>query len=140
MPTSVHLVDVPARTALSLLRRAPDPSAVRGLLSARVGLANPLRTRFLPNLSLKRVGLVAFWDDDAAIDAFTQSHPLAERFAGGWHARLEPVRAWGSWPGLDPDLPRSRHVEYDGPGKVAAINEYGAGPASAASTCRSCDP
>jgi hypothetical protein len=29
------------------------------------------------------------------------SHPLAEELAGGWHARMEPLRVFGSWPGLE---------------------------------------
>jgi heme-degrading monooxygenase HmoA len=45
-----------------------------------------------------RVGLVATWDDDASLDSFLDSHPLAARFAAGWHTRLEPLRSSGNWP------------------------------------------
>jgi len=45
MIASVHLADVRTGALLSLLRKAPDPSSVPGLRSARVGLAAPMRTR-----------------------------------------------------------------------------------------------
>jgi hypothetical protein len=53
---------------------------------------------------------VAFWDDDAAIDAFLAGDsPLTEALAGGWSARLEPRRAVpearGHLPGVPTDLP-----------------------------------
>jgi hypothetical protein len=44
--------------------------------------------------------LLAAWDDDAALDRFLASHPVAEAFAGGYRVRLEPVRIVGVWPEL----------------------------------------
>jgi hypothetical protein len=35
--------------------------------------------------------------------------------------RLEPQRLFGSWPGVDPDLPRSRAVTEDGPVAVLTL-------------------
>jgi hypothetical protein len=55
-----------------------------------------------------RAALVAFWDDDTALDRFLAGHPAAAALAGGWQARLEPRRAFGDWPGLPADLPRGR--------------------------------
>jgi hypothetical protein len=41
--------------------------------------------------------------------------------AGGWLARLQPVRGWGSWPGLPTDVPRSRAVTSNGPVVVLTL-------------------
>lgn len=120
MIASVHLADVSVGTLVSLLRRAPDPERVAGLRSANVGLAAPLRTGLVPKLS-RRVGLVAFWDDDDALDAFESSHPTALALAAGFRMRLAPLRAFGSWPGLDADVPKSRRVDYDGPAAVLTL-------------------
>ena len=42
-------------------------------------------------------------------------------FHAGWGARLEPLRVHGSWPGLDPDLPTARKVDYTGPAAVFTL-------------------
>jgi hypothetical protein len=64
---------------------------------------------------IRRAGLFAFWDDEAAFDRFLDESPLAEPFAAGFSARLRPIRAYGSWPGLPPDVPGSRAVNDEGP-------------------------
>jgi heme-degrading monooxygenase HmoA len=117
---SVHLADLSFTDLLGVLRRAPDPKAVPGLRSARVALATPMRTSFLPRLG-RRVALVSFWDDEPALDAFETSHRTAAVFAPGFTMRLAPLRAYGSWPGLDTDLPRARHVDYVGPAAVLTL-------------------
>jgi hypothetical protein len=119
---SVHVADVGARRALGLARKAPNPGAVAGLRRADVGLGAPLRGSFLPAPSAGRVALVALWDDDAALDRFLADHPTAAALAGGWHARLEPRRAFGTWPGLPDDLPRAR---ADGATEPAAVLTLG---------------
>ena len=121
MITSVHLADVSATTALSLLRRTPRPGAIPGLRSARIGLATAMRTSMLPRPTFGRVGLVAFWDDESALDAFESHNPTGAALAGGWRTRLSPLRAYGTWPGLDADVPRSRRVDYDGPAAVLTL-------------------
>jgi hypothetical protein len=119
MIASVFVADIDrARSALSLLRRTPRVGATAGLRSATVALAAPLRSSALPSPDLKRVALVAFWDDDPALDRFTETDPLAAAFAGGWRARLEPVRAHGAWPGLPADLATARASVHDGPAAV----------------------
>ena len=120
MIASVHLADVSLGTFLSVLRRAPDPDRIPGLRSARVGLATPLRSGTIPKLT-RRVGLVSFWDDEAAVDAFEATNETAAALAGGFRMRLAPLRAHGSWPGLDDDVPKARHVEYDGPAAVLTL-------------------
>jgi hypothetical protein len=50
------------------------------------------------------VGLIAAWEEEGALEAFLAEHPLAQRLAVGWHARLEPLRVFGAWPAM-PGLP-----------------------------------
>jgi hypothetical protein len=64
--------------------------------------------------------MIAFWDDDDAIDRFLASEP-GQRFSGGLCARLRPLRAHGSWPGLPADVPASRAVPHDGPVVVLTL-------------------
>ena len=121
MIASVHIADVAARRVLSLVRRAPDPASVPGLRSARVALALPLRTSLLPKVAFGRVGLVSFWDDDDALDAFESRDLASSPLLGGFRMRLRPLRAHGTWPGLDADVPASRQVAYDGLAAVLTL-------------------
>jgi hypothetical protein len=114
MILSVHLADVTRRRALSALRRGLDPSGTSGLRYAEVAIAAPLSAGLLPHPTLTRFGLIAAWQDEHALDDFMGGgHRLAEQLASGWHVRLEPLRASGSWAGLS-DFPRSeRSVDDD---------------------------
>jgi len=116
MLASVHIADVGARSALAIIRKAPPSGSIPGLRHADVGLAAPLSPRAFPSApQIGRAAFIGFWDDDAAIDRFLSDHPLAAKLAGGWHARLAPLRAFGTWPGLPADVPGQRNVEQDGP-------------------------
>ena len=118
MIVSVDLADVGIGTALRVLARPPRPTAVAGLRHANVGIAAPLGgSAPMPG----RVAFIGFWDDEAALDRFLAEHPLAERLADGWHARLEPLRAYGTWPGLPDDIERSRSTDHDGPAVVLTL-------------------
>lgn len=119
MIASVHIADVGARSALAIARKAPAPGSIAGLRNADVGLAAPLRSALLPSVQFGRVALIAFWDDDAALDHFVAEDPLAAKLASGWRLRLAPLRAHGSWPGLPGSVPSQRNVEHEGP--VAAV-------------------
>lgn len=121
MIASVHVADIGRRALGTVVRRAPDPSSVDGLRSARLGLAAPLSKSVLPSPDLGRIGLIAFWDDDDALDRFLAGHPLAAKLSAGWHVRLEPLRAFGAWPGLPSDVPRQRNVDHDGPAAVLTL-------------------
>ena len=121
MLASVHVADVGARRALGFVRRTPKPTEVSGLRHANVALCAPLSGSLLPPAELGRVGLVAFWDDDASLDAFLATHPVAAALAGGWRLRLDPLRAYGGWPGLDADVPTSRVTDHDGPAAVLTL-------------------
>ena len=120
MIASVHIADVGVRSALSITRKAPAPGSIPGLRNANVGLAAPLGGSLFPSVQFGRAGLFAFWEDDTALDGFLADHPLAARFGGGWRVRLEPLRAYGTWPGFPrEEIPDQRHVEHEGP--VAAL-------------------
>ena len=121
MIASVHVADVGTRRSLGLMRKAPKPGKAAGLRRADIGLAAPLRGSFLPAPSPGRVALVAFWDDDSALDTFLADHPTAAALAGGWHARLEPRRVFGAWPGLPDDLPRGRRDGATEPAVVLTL-------------------
>lgn len=119
--TSVHLADVGARSALSILRKPPDPGTIKGLRHANVALAAPLRGSVRPSPDLGRIGLVAFWDDDDALAGFLADDPTAAKLKRAWHVRLQPLRAFGSWPGLPDDLPTARTTEHEGPVVVLTL-------------------
>src|SRR5215213_9786264 len=121
MIASVHIADVGVRRALPLLRRSPAPGSEPGLRHADVALTAPLGASVLPKPDLRRVGLVAFWDDDDALDRFLERSSLAAALADGWHVRLEPTRLWGTWPGVPDDLPRPRQAPHDGPAVVLTL-------------------
>jgi len=121
MIASVHLADVGPRSALGVVRRAPRPATTPGLRYANVALTAPLSGSVLPSPGFSRVALVAFWDDDDALDGFLSDHPMAAKLAGGWHVRLDPLRASGSWPGLPRDVPAKSDVELDGPAVVLTL-------------------
>ena len=97
---SVHLADVGVGNALAALRTTLRPGSRPGLRYGALMLAAPLSGSLLPRPNPGRIGLLAFWDDDEALDNFLAEDPVATRFAQGWHVRLEPIRHTGDWPGL----------------------------------------
>jgi hypothetical protein len=115
MIASVHIANVGLGSALSIVRSAPKPGSIPGLRHAEVAITAPLSASLLAQPDPHRVALVAFWDDDPAIDRFLSDHPLAAKLAGGFHVRLEPLRAFGTWPGLPSETPTARAVESSGP-------------------------
>lgn len=121
MIASVHIADLGPGSAVGVLRKQPKPGSVPGLRQGNLALAAPLSKSTLPPLRIGRVGFVAFWDDDRAIDAFVADHPLGRRLAGGWEIRLEALRMYGSWPGVPSDIPPSRRTDYEGPAAVVTL-------------------
>jgi hypothetical protein len=102
MILSIHLADVGLGSTLRSLARTPKPHEVPGLRYAATALTAPLGGG-LRAPDLRRVGLIAAWDGDEALDDFLRAHPLAHRLRSGWHVRLEPLHAFGSWSAL-PEL------------------------------------
>lgn len=99
---SVHVADTNALAAVR--RRTPQPADVPGLKSARNGIGAPFVHSHIPRPQLGREVMVACWEDEASLDAFIESDPFGQALSGGWHTRLELVRAVGVWPGLDDDM------------------------------------
>jgi hypothetical protein len=104
MILSVHIADVGARAARSLIRSRLSPSRAPGLVYGETMTAVLLSARFMPRPEVGRAGLIAAWRDDEAFERFLAEDPLAQQLAHGWHVRLEPLRASGSWSKL-PGLP-----------------------------------
>jgi len=121
MRVSVHIADVGARSLVRVMRGQPRPGEFEGLRSIDVAVAAPLRASSLPSPQPGRVAMLAFWDDDAAIDRFESSHPVASMLADGWSVRLEALRRWGSWPGLDESVPTDRATPHDGTAVVVTL-------------------
>jgi hypothetical protein len=101
---SVHLADVGPLRAQRLLFRGPKVEAVSGMKSAEPVLTAPLGER-LPRPNLGRIGLIAAWESESAVDGFLDSDPFGRQLARGWHVRLQPLRCFGSWSAM-PGLPK----------------------------------
>jgi hypothetical protein len=101
---SVHIADVRPREAAEVLLRPPRPARVPGLTYAETTTTAPLGEPLLPPRRLGRVGMIAAWESDEALERFSQLHPIARHFAGGWQVRLQPLRVFGAWAGM-PGLP-----------------------------------
>jgi hypothetical protein len=121
MITSIHVTDVRPVRAVRLLARPPRLGAVPGLLHVDFASAAPLRHSVLPRPQPGRVALFAFWETEEALDRFLADNAAAAALADGWHARLEPLRASGTWPGLPAALPTSRSVHTSGPVVVLTL-------------------
>lgn len=118
MIVSVHLADIGPLRTQQLLFRGPKVEEVPGMTCAEPALTAPLGER-LPRPKPGRIGLIAAWEDDDALDRFLRSHPVGAELSGGWHARFQPLRCFGSWSAM-PGLPREElPVEDDEP--VAAL-------------------
>ncbi|HWV85551.1 MAG TPA: hypothetical protein VNZ62_08915 [Capillimicrobium sp.] len=96
MVLSIHLTPASAPAAFARLRRRPRPAD--GLIWSITTITAPLGAGPAP--AVDGNALVAAWRDDAALDAFLDADPLAADLAGGWDARLEPLRAYGELPEL----------------------------------------
>lgn len=98
MIVSVHIADVGALQAPRALLRQPRPGRVAGLSYAAAVTTAPIAGRLLPSPQPGRVGLIASWEDDEAIDRFGTEHPLGQLLGRGWEARMRPLRVSGAWP------------------------------------------
>jgi heme-degrading monooxygenase HmoA len=121
MLASVHIADLGPRRALPLILKGPSAVKAPGLLHAEMGIAAPLSADLLAKPQPGRVVLVTMWNDEAALDQFVAESQVANAMANGWSARLQPLRAWGSWPAVPDDLPTTRNVESVGPVAVLTM-------------------
>jgi hypothetical protein len=120
MLASIHLADLGPSRSLALLAKGPSRIVAPGLRNANLALAARLGGPPLSKPDPGRIALIALWDDDDSLDQFLTT-PLGAEISRGWNTRLEPLRAWGSWPGLPEDLPKQRNVEHDGPVAVSTL-------------------
>jgi len=141
MLASIHLADVRLITALKSLRTGPKPESTPGLRYATTVACAPLGGPVLTAPQLRRLGLIALWDDDAALDGFLASHPLATALAGGWHVRLATIQAHeyhqargsdvaGSWPGLTSDVTDPTRPDDPATGRGTVVVLTWPGPGS----------
>ena len=115
MIVSVHLAQVGPAAIPGLLRSKRRLAARAAAIYAEPVLTAPLGGGLLPRPSLGGGGLVAAWEDDAALDEFLAWDPVADRLGSGWHVRLQPLHVFGSWAAL-PGLPaEGLAVEEDEP-------------------------
>ena len=120
MIATVDVADIGRRSLVHVLRHRPAPDDVAGLRWLDVAPAAALASSTPP--SFRRAVLLAMWDDEASAQAFADTHPLAQRFAGnGFHAVLRPLRAFGSWPGLPAEVSRNRVTDHDAPVIVTTL-------------------
>ena len=116
MIASVHLAELSPRDSVRALRAQPKAGSIAGLHYADLLLGAPLSPSLLPKPAPGRFGLVSVWEDDAALDRWEAHAPLARLLAGGWSARLEPLRATTSgWTGMPPLLDVEQPVADDEP-------------------------
>ena len=116
---SVHLADVGVPKSLGCLRH-PRPASIPGLLHGNAGLAATFGTT-PARPSPGRVGLIAFWQDEAVLEQFEATHPLAARLGGGLVVHARPLRIHGAWPGIGDDVTKQRNVDHDGPVLVLTL-------------------
>ena len=95
----------------------PDLARTPGLTFRRlVGTARGRSFAWRPNLL--RWGLVAAWEDEAALDGFLADSPVAERWrehaSEVWTLRMVPVKSAGAWGGSNP-FPAQDPPPGDGP-------------------------
>jgi len=121
MVVSVHLADLGLAALPGFMRSKRRLEAREGALYAEPAVTAPLGSGRLPRPTLGRAGLIAAWEEDAALEAFLAEDPLAPRLAGGWHVRLEPVHVFGAWAGLPGLDEHAVHVDDEEPVVVLTL-------------------
>jgi hypothetical protein len=121
MILSIHIADLPARSAASMLLRPPRPARVAGLRWGATVLTAPLGPRLLPAPRPGRVGLIAAWDGDAQLQRFLERDAIAAAFAGGFHARMRAVHTFGSFAPLEGLLADEPDIGEEEPAAVLTI-------------------
>ena len=122
MIVSVDIAEVGPRRGLRILAQPPRADRTEGLRYAETVFTAPLGSS-RPQPSFGTVALIAAWDDEAALDRFA-SHPLARELESGWQARMEPLRVFGSWPGLSGLPERPLPVDDDEPVAVITLGRF----------------
>lgn len=113
MILSFHLVELSPSATLAALRTRPAPAKTAGLIWWQKAAAVPLAAGIFPPPRPTGLAVTAAWTDDAALDNFLATDPVAEPLSAGWNVRLEPLGAVGDWPVL-PGLYQPRASFDDG--------------------------
>lgn len=120
MIATIDVADIGRGSLIQAMRHRPAPGDISGLRWLDVAPAAALASSKPPGF--RRAVLLAMWDDEESARAFADTHPLAQRFVGhGFHAVLRPLRAFGSWPGLPAEVPRTRVTQHDAPVIVTTL-------------------
>jgi len=112
MIASVHMCDT--NVVRNLTRLAPKPAQVEGLRWCRKALCAEPSPGPRPSVQLGRGGILAWWDDDAALNRFLAEHPKAAPFRDGWSVRLRPTRSRATWPKADFNPFPEKNQRHDG--------------------------
>lgn len=105
---SFHLINEPmwkapiAMARLGLDRRRLD--RVDGLDFWRL-LGTGRESDTGPGVDVRRTAVFAVWNDESALDAFLDGHPIAQRWSHArevWTVRLRSLGGHGRWRGIDP--------------------------------------
>ena len=113
------------------LTQAPSRGSPRpALRSAKLAFAAPPRRLVVDQAHPRprRVDRARGTTTRRSIDS-SPTHRSRRRSRAAGSVRLEPLRAWGSWPGLPEDLPKARNVEHDGTGRGADHGPHAREPA-----------
>jgi len=121
MIVSIHLADIGPARALRFQRSRLRAGEVEGLRYAELTTLAPLSPRLLPTPMPGRVGLIAAWDDETALEGFLAGHPVAEQLASGRRVRLRPTRIFGAWPELPGIVPREQPMDDEEPVAVLTL-------------------
>lgn len=105
---SFHLVREPTwKAPLAVARLGTDRlrlASVDGLVFRRL-LGTGRGDRTESGADLRRTAVFAVWDDEASLDHFLRSHPVAQRWRRAqecWHVRLRGLGGHGAWRGFEP--------------------------------------
>lgn len=92
---------------------------------------------------LRRWALFAVWEDEAALDAFLQTSPIARRWdelaRERWDVRLATLRSHGAWGGSDP-LAATPAPDEHADGTVAILTRAAIRPARMLRFYRAIEP
>lgn len=99
---SYHLANIPFFTGLKLFLFPNHLKAIEGIIHCERMTAMTLGTSIISpkRILLNRVAFFAQWENESSLESFLTNHSFGKILAKGWHTRLELVRQWGSFHGI----------------------------------------